>query len=258
MCLLPPSPVEPLWESPPDDQADFGPSTKHGEISPIAVRCRDWRNSVAASRRRSIDLRSNLQCPGQTRRRHGAIVLGRFYRKILHQIMAHIRLHDCLCVPRRLIASVPGGPPRQRRDRFGRTDQLAVPERRHCARTWHQGLSRVGAARENQTGKCPAARMGGVLCVAGRQQATVSSAGTSHTARRVPLRNDAPDWRFSFAVLYAFSSSDLDCRVANRKALVASGADEAAPWDDQPGLVPRRRKAGTDKTLVFRQRGDGL
>src|SRR6266851_8081313 len=24
------------------------------------------------------------------------------------------------------------------------------------------------------------------------------------------------------------------------------------------GLIPRRRKAGTDKTLVFRQRGDGL
>ena len=45
--------------------------------------------------------------------------------------------------------------------------------------------------------------------------------------------------------------------MANRKALVASGA--AKP---RPGMtsrhVPRRRKAGADKTLVFRQRGDGL
>src|ERR1700682_2966374 len=103
MWPLSPSPVEPLWESPPDDQADFGSNTKHGEISLIAVRCRDWRNSVAASRRRSIDLRSNLQCPGQTRRRYGAIVLGRFYRKILHHIMAHIRLDGCVCVARRRV-----------------------------------------------------------------------------------------------------------------------------------------------------------
>src|ERR1700675_343985 len=99
--------------------------------------------------------------------------------------------------------------------------------------------------------------MGGVLCMARRQQATVPSAGTSHPARRVPLRNDGPDWRSSFAVLHAFSSSDLDCRVANRKALVASGAAKPRPgMTSRP--VPRRRKAGTDKTLVFRQRGDGL
>src|SRR5260370_31057079 len=97
----------PLWESPPDDQADFGSNTKHGEISPIAVRCRDWRNSVSASRRRSIDLRSNLPCPGQTRRRYGAIVLGRFYRTILHQIMAPIALLHSVYLPRRLTASVP-------------------------------------------------------------------------------------------------------------------------------------------------------
>jgi hypothetical protein len=41
--------------------------------------------------------------------------------------------------------------------------------------------------------------------------------------------------------------------VANRKALVASGA--AKP---RPGMTSRPVKAGADKTLVFRQRGDGL
>ena len=45
--------------------------------------------------------------------------------------------------------------------------------------------------------------------------------------------------------------------MANRKALVASGAAKPRPgMTSRP--VPRRRKAGTDKTLVFRQRGDGL
>jgi hypothetical protein len=29
--------------------------------------------------------------------------------------------------------------------------------------------------------------------------------------------------------------------VVNRKALVASGAGEAAPWDDQPGLALQLR-----------------
>jgi hypothetical protein len=84
--------------------------------------------------------------------------------------------------------------------------------------------------------------------VARRQQATIPSAGTSNTARRVPLRNDAPDWRFSFAVLHAFSSSDLDCRVANRKALVASGAAKlrlsmtsppSSHADAKPGFTKR-------------------
>lgn len=45
--------------------------------------------------------------------------------------------------------------------------------------------------------------------------------------------------------------------MANRKALVASGAAKPRPgMTSRP--VPRRRKAGADKTLVFRQRGDGL
>ena len=51
--------------------------------------------------------RPDFQWPGQTRRVYRGIVFGGIQREILHKIMAHIRLLDCVCLPRLFADSVP-------------------------------------------------------------------------------------------------------------------------------------------------------
>src|ERR1700730_3250169 len=98
------------WEHPPDDQVNFRPNSRLDQISPGSIRDRFWTDSLAASRRRQIDIRPNLFRPRQARRGHGGNDLGISDYKVFHQILAHIRLYDCLRLSGRTADSVASAP----------------------------------------------------------------------------------------------------------------------------------------------------
>jgi len=146
--------------------------------------------------------------PGQTRRRYGAIVLDSFYRKILHQIMAHIRLYDCVCLlagslllflMRLLISAAV--------DFVGRYNLLYL--RSAIARERASGPIARGCHSRESGRQMSSARMGRVICVARNNKPPYLRWRIVWCAP-VFLWSDTPNWRFSFTVLHAFCSSDLD------------------------------------------------